>query len=300
LLDSAIDVLRHPIRSAYWKVGLRWPERLWDRMSRDAAALGLRRLRVVLSFDCDTDRDIAVAETVHERLAMLGVTPAYAVPGELLARGVEVYGKIAAGGAEFLNHGYTQHCVYDEAAHTYVSSFFYDQLPRATVAEDIERGHAAVVRRLGRAPRGFRVPHFGTFQSRGEIAWLHRHLATLGYDYSSSTVPLYGFRQGPAKRIQPDGAPPLWELPVTGRYSRPLEILDSWGMRYAPDRTAREGDYLREVRRFVDRFADRPMLLNIYADPSQIHDSDEFFEAMAMLSPFACRGFAELIAELRP
>jgi hypothetical protein len=42
------------------------------------------------------------------------------------------------------------------------------------------------------------------------------------------------------------------------------------------------------------------MLLNIYADPSQIHDSEEFFEAMAVLSPFACRGFAELIAEFHP
>ena len=77
-----------------------------------AAQAGLDRLYLVLSFDCDTPEDIEVAWEVHEKLSHIGICAAYAVPGALLREGAEVYRRIAATGAEFLNHGGRSHTYY--------------------------------------------------------------------------------------------------------------------------------------------------------------------------------------------
>src|SRR2546422_1123435 len=82
------------------------PEGLHQRYQRLAHMQGFRRAYFVLSFDCDTDLDIVVAERVHRQLHDIGITPVYAVPGELLERGATVYRAIADLGAEFINHGY--------------------------------------------------------------------------------------------------------------------------------------------------------------------------------------------------
>jgi len=263
--------------------------------SRRAAAAGLAGPTVVLSFDCDTDQDIDVVEAVDDRVRDLGLRPSYAVPGELLARGAAAYRRVRASGAEFINHGDKQHCEIRAADGAYLSSFFYDQLPRATVAEDIARGHARHGEIFGAAPEGFRVPHFGTFSAPGELAFLYEQLLDLGYRFSSSTLPVVGARRGPHR-----ARPSLWEFPVSGGFQRPLAILDSWGYRHAPDRSAEEGDYLAEVRALADWFAAEkpPYLLNIYADPSQVAEWPEFFAAMKLLAPWAVDGFRGLLATL--
>jgi peptidoglycan/xylan/chitin deacetylase (PgdA/CDA1 family) len=265
------------------------------RRARLARAQGLTALRVVLSFDCDTERDIEVAASVHGRCAAAGVRPVYAVPGELLVAGADVYRDIAAGGAEFMNHGFVQHTTLDRATRTYTSSHFYDQLPRAEVERDIRAGHDAVSDVLGAPPSGFRTPHFGTFGGRDQLRWLHELLASMGYRFSSSTMPLHAVRHGPLGVF---GG--VVELPVAGRPSAPNRVLDSWSFRFAPGRLVDETDYVDDVRALVDWHVrtGEPGLVNLYADPSQVEDWPTFFDLLAELAPHAAPSISAVLDEV--
>ena len=291
------QALRNPICAAAWAVGKVFPRLLLANHSRLARRQGLQRTRLVLSFDCDTDRDIQVVRGVHDRLKGLGIRPVYAVPGELLERGAEVYASIAAEGAEFLNHGYRQHCRINPGTGTYESDVFYNLLSPQDLQEDVTRGHAAVLKVTGRAPRGFRVPHFGTFQGRSQLRFLYDTLRTLGCEFSTSTVPLKGLLGGPVQQPEPG----FYELPVSGCYDMPLAILDSFGFRYAPGRVVAEADYTRQFGRMLDFFDGgvRPGLLNYYADPSQVFDWPDFFDCMRKAAPLAAGSYAEILNECR-
>ncbi len=250
---------------------------LWRRYASLARAAGLTRLYFIMSLDCDTVDDIAVARKVHARLLDLGIKPAYAVPGALLRQGAEVYRGIHASGGEFLNHGYTEHMYFDAAQGSYASCFFYDRLARDQVREDIREGDSCLREVLGIMPQGFRAPHFGTFQRPGQLRFLHGVLRELGYRFSSSTMPYYAFRCGPVFRQFG-----LWEIPVSGRDSSPLNILDSWSCFTAPDRTLSPGAYFREGAAMAEIHRQQGVgLLNYYVDPSHIHDQELFYQTVA-------------------
>jgi hypothetical protein len=288
--------LRDPVGFALQVAGRLKPEWLFNRYLRLARRQGLRRAYFILSFDCDTDLDLEVVESVHARVTELGFSPVYAVPGQLLEKGHTKYKQIAASGAEFLNHGYFQHCSYDPQIRSYVSTFFYDQLPRDTVQEDIRRGHQAHLAILTRRPRGFRAPHFGTFQTPENLRFLHNLLKDMGYQYSSSTVPLYGFRRGPAIEVRDN----FFEIPVSGCYDRPFYILDSWGFRFDPGRRVDEKDYVRQFEKMVN-FMRQPAaigLFNCYVDPSQVYDWPEFFECLQLAAPLALSSYSALVEDL--
>jgi hypothetical protein len=286
--------LRHPVHTAIHAVSTRRPDWVLARYSRLAREQGLDGPRFVLSFDCDTDLDIEVAEDVHTRLATLGIRPCYAVPGELLERGATVYQRIAATGAEFLNHGYRTHTFFHPITRTYESTFFYDRLDRAQIRDDIRRGHDAHVRVLGRAPTGFRVPHFGTYQELHQLRLLHQELAELGYRYSSSTVPRYGLLHGPLKKSDAG----IWEIAVSGCFDRPTTILDSWGVRYAERRQYTEEDYGIQFGKMLRFFENKPGLLNYYADPSQVYDWPGFFDAIAPAARVAADSFGHILDQV--
>lgn len=278
-------------RDAYRAVGRFAPDVLWRRLARHSRRAGIDRPTFVLSLDCDTIKDIEVGPGVHERLQSLGITPVYAVPGELLERGADVYRAFAASGSELVNHGYVEHTRL-EADGTYRSFFFYDELPRATVRDDVVRGHAAVTEVAGAPPKGFRTPHFGSFQSDDDLRFLHGVLAELGYEYSTSSSPIVAFRHGPVTS--------RWgiaEIPVTGCPTMPLGILDSFGFRFAPGRRFGPDDYVAEAAALATRLErGEPLLVNLYADPSQVHDWPGFFDAMHRFAPFAVRSYGEAIA----
>jgi hypothetical protein len=260
-------------RTVVWE--RRAPERLFERYGRLARDAGLDGLSLVLSFDCDTFEDAQVAWEVHERLMEIGVTASYAVPGEILERGADVYRRIADTGAEFLNHGYREHTILRDGVYT--STVFYDQIRPDEVREDIVAGDRAVTEVVGRRPRGFRTPHFGTYQRPGNLRHLHGVLGDLGYLYSSSTVPLWGFRRGPA--FDDFG---VLEFPVSGTAEAPLEILDSWGCFAAPDRYREPEDYGREGVAVLGLYERAGAgILSFYADPSQVHGHDVFFDTVA-------------------
>jgi hypothetical protein len=265
------------------------------RYRRLAERVGFRNLYMVLSFDCDTSEDAGSVLKVHNRLQSVGVTPAYAVPGELLNKGEGVYRKIAEAGGEFINHGYRDHTYFDTAHGRYASCFFYDQLPLETVRDDIVQGDRNLRSTLGIEPKGFRAPHFGTFQKPAQLRFQHAVLQELGYSFSTSTLPLYAYRFGPAFR---DFG--VLELPVSGMGSMPMRILDSWSCFAAPGRRFGPEDFVREGRLAGENFESLGIgLLNFYADPSHIHDRDEFFETVAYWAQIAKPvTYSELLAKL--
>lgn len=295
MLRQVLQRLSDPWGLAYSLRSRVSPEGLWRRYAQLAGNAGFRELYFVLSFDCDTRDDAEVAWPVHARLRELGITPVYAVPGELLNRSEAVYRRILQAGAEFINHGYREHTYFDTARGAHASCFFYDQLPRGTVREDIVRGDRNLRETLGITPRGFRAPHFGTFQGYDQLRFQHGVLRELGYAFSSSTVPLWAYRFGPAfSRFG------VMELPVSGMGSRPLRILDSWTCFQAPRRHFGPQDYVREGRLAADRYRSLGVgLLNFYADPSHIHDRPEFFETVAYWAQVARPvTYSQLLAEL--
>jgi peptidoglycan/xylan/chitin deacetylase (PgdA/CDA1 family) len=247
-----------------------------ERHARLTRLAGIDRLYLVLSFDCDTVDDAAVAWRVHERLSALEVRPVYAVPGALLQQAPDTYRRIARTGAEFLNHGGTEHTYFDHELDRHASSFFYGELEPARVIQDVEDGHRMVEEIIGRRPIGFRTPHFGTYQRPEQLLHLHGVLRQLGYRFSTSTTPRFGLRHGPiSSRF---GLP---ELPVTGVPTSPFEILDTWAFFAAPDRIHAPADYVREAHILADALADLGAgVINVYGDPIHIHDRPEFFEAV--------------------
>ncbi len=292
LLSRLGRAAAHPVETAYRAWSRLHGGGLIARYQSRARAAGIGRLYLVVSFDCDTAEDIAAAAGVHRRMRGIGITPAYAVPGALLEEGSATYRRIAADGAEFLNHGNRRHTYFDQREGRYKSCFFYDEESQALIEEDIVAGDRAVRAVLGAAPGGFRTPHFGRFQRPRDLRFLHRVLKRLGYRYSSSTSPFYGLRYGPV--FDRFGLP---EIPVSGGDSRALTIIDSWGCFEAPARRLGAEDYRAETVGLARRLQGGSGVLNYYADPSHIVDQPVFFETMAELARLAQPvTFADLMA----
>ncbi len=273
-----------PTKSLFETASILSPNFFWNRVNRLARSQGFDRLYFCLSFDCDTEKDADVVESVDSKLREMGLLPSYAVPAELLKQQVSTYSKLRDKGAVFLNHGYQIHTVINEQTGHYESCLSYDALTKKEVEEDVFQGHLILKDFLGETPKGFRSPHFGTFQRASELRFLHSYLKTLGYEYSSSTAPVYSSLYGPVFRKFG-----LWEVPVTGTASRPREIYDSWSFFCAPSRRWKDGDYYKEAERLVSVKKKYQLvgLLNCYADPSQVWNRAEFFDAMALLSKHA-------------
>lgn len=277
MLGKVGALLANPYRLLYSLRAQAGRDALDRRYRRLAERAGFRKLYLVLSFDCDTNEDAENVLSVHCRLRDMGVTPVYAVPGEILNKGERVYRKIAEAGGEFINHGFRDHTYFDKAHDRYASCFFYDQLPLETVRNDIIEGDRNLLSTLGIQAKGFRAPHFGTFQKPAQLRFQHGVLQELGYTFSTSSLPLYAYRFGPAFR---DFG--VLELPVSGMGSMPLRILDSWTCFQAPGRRFTPQDFVREGRLAADKFQSLGIgLMNFYADPSHIHDRPEFFETVA-------------------
>lgn len=240
-----------------------------------AKAAGIDRLMLFLSFDCDTDPDIDGAPRLDHWLRGLGVRASYAVPGAQLVKGATTWRRLAAQGAAFMNHGALPHAEWQ--GDQYRSITFYDQMPRDAVVADIEEGHRIGVEILGRAPEGFRAPHFGCFQRPDQLDLVHATAKRLGYAYCSTTIPSYGLGQGPRVRVGE-----MVELPCFGSWRYPETILDSWT--YLADRRVyRLTDtyaelFVETVDRMLD--ADIPGVLTFYADPSHVLDQAPFTRAI--------------------
>jgi hypothetical protein len=287
------DALSNPFYSSSFVLGNVFPNYFRQRYVKKTKKNGLNGKFFILSFDCDTKKDIEVVEEVHQRLGSLKIKPTYAVPGELLKEGSDVYSRIKNDGAEFINHGYLSHTSYISSNNSYISTLFYDKLSKAQVREDILRGHNNFIDVLGEKPIGFRTPHFGTYQKSEQLNFLYKVLNDLEYIFSSSTTPITGMWNGAIKNTK-NG---ILEFPVSGSYDYPGRILDSWGFRFSPTRKLNENDYIEQFKKMLAFFANPDVhgIFNIYADPSQVYDWDIFFECMAMTDNLINSSFNELI-----
>ncbi|HPA45994.1 MAG TPA: polysaccharide deacetylase family protein [bacterium] len=276
------NAIASPRQTALQILARRCPKWLFRNYVRLARKQGLIQPSLILSFDCDTDRDAETAPQVTEQLIRIDICPVFAVPGTNLERNAAIYREVASKGCEFINHGYLPHAYWDEGNARFESCTFYHEMSPEQVAEDIRRGHETLVGILGRTPGGFRCPHFGTFQRRDQLRFLHATLRDLGYRYSSSTTPSYGFLHGPLNQTRSM----IIEIPVSGCFDAPLNVLDSWAFFSGRKEHSTPQDYRDQMMKVVDYYAAGkfPALLNFYADPSHVAGRSEFFDAMCYAS----------------
>jgi len=283
-MNKYLRVLFNPVETGFYIIS-RWrPQLLWQRYYNLAQKAGFKKLYLVLSFDCDTPEDAKVVLDVDNCLQDMEIKAVYAVPGAILEKDEKVYSELCQRKVEFLNHGYKEHTFWNEKLSRYESCFFYNQLPLEQIIEDIEKGDEVLKKILGLTPLGFRTPHFGTFQKIKQLKFLHSLLKNMGYRYSSSTSPFYAFRYGPF--FDPFE---ILELPVSGSFSNPLSVMDSWGFYKAPDRKYKPEDFLTEAKALTYYCKEKKMvgILNYYADPSHIWNQPTFFEAVKLLKEVA-------------
>ena len=263
------------------------PKNIWKSNLQHATRLGLNGPTFVLSFDCDTDLDISVVEDVHDKLFSAGIRPIYAVPGELLIQGSEVYKRISESGAEFINHGFKSHSDVSLPDRKYSGTFFYEHSEKSEIVKDIVLGHQAIRAVLGLEAAVFRAPHFGGFSKTSHLRLLWETLSNLDYQVSSSTTPFFGYLNGPLSIH--DG---VCELPVSGDPRKPHQILDSWSYTFSGNSSLTRIDFINALKDYsVAMDLGKVIFLNIYADPSQVYDWPEFFEAVAHLSTYNVGSF---------
>lgn len=242
---------------------------------------GVDRLYLLLTFDCDTDGDIDVVRDLDRDLRRRGIRAGYAVPGVQLAKGAEAWRAVADLGAEFLNHGGRAHAEFRDGRYWPVT--FYDKLSEEEVASDIDAGHRLVCDVIGSAPEGFRAPHFGSFQSPGQLELLYSVLRPLGYSYCSTTTPALALSRGPVVDMND-----ITEVPTMGSYRNPTTLLDSWT--YLSDRTnyALSDEYGDLFAETVTRMTEEglPGILTYYADPSHVMGQAPFERALDIIGQY--------------
>ena len=258
--------------------------------------IGLTGPIFLFSLDCDTHEDARILTKLVPRLRGIGVTPILAVPGEILLANDTIFLELYRSGIEFINHGYKLHTQFDPDSGKHLSCFFYDQIGLPRVEQDIREGHEAIEKLFGVAPKGFRAPHFGTFQSRSNINSLYSLLISMGYRFSTSTVPIRGVLKGSVHQVTPS----FWEFPVSGCFDRPTTILDSWSFREAPNRRFEESDYIDQMTKLGNVYMKEniPSILNYYADPSHIHDWSELFTSLEKLKSIAGSSYIDIVNRL--
>jgi peptidoglycan/xylan/chitin deacetylase (PgdA/CDA1 family) len=251
----------------------------FDQYLVSARKLGLSRPHLFLSFDCDTDLDATASEEVHFFLESLGIKATYAVPGAQLLKSPEPYQRLGQRGAEFINHGGLPHTEW--TGDQWIGITFYDTMSPVEVEADIQRGHEIVTEVIGRAPMGFRAPHFGCYQAPEQLDLLHRTASNLGYRYCTTTLPSLGLKNGPVYHTHG-----LLEIPCFGSIRNPTTILDSWT--YLTDRKNYAlGEQYRDLMiETVDTFVSQqlPVVFTWYADPCHVLNQPPFMRAMEHLA----------------
>ncbi len=289
MIDKLVKAARDPGLAWAWSYSRWCPQRAVKRSAVLARRAGLRQPHFVLSFDCDTDADSAAVGAMHARLRSGGLSPLYAVAGEVLAAAAGEYRALADDGAVFLNHGFRRHAALEPGTGAVTSTYFYSAVSAAKWQDDIRQGDTAIGDILNQRPDGYRTPHFASFESPRELMTLWRFLSELGYRYSSSTRPLFALRHGPF--FERAG---IVEFPVSGCLSEPGQILDSWGLIRSGGGTSRH--LLDELQAHLAAMeTGQPGLLNIYLDPADVAEDEDVLTMLTRFAPFASDDFASVL-----
>ena len=240
---------------------------------------GIHRPYLFLSFDCDTDLDAEVVECVHNFLDELGISATYAVPGEQLKRCPDPYRRLAARGAEFINHGGLPHAKWD--GNQWVGITFYSDMKPEEVSADIRLGHDIVCDIIGKQPIGFRAPHFGSYQNPDQLNLIYNTTKQLGYEYCSTTIPASGLKYGPAYLTNG-----MYEFPCFGSIRNPGTILDSWTYLIDKKNYTLDTQYQKLMDETIQQVltAEVPAIFTWYGDPCHVNGQQPFINAMKNLA----------------
>lgn len=254
------------------------PRFFWTRYSNLARSQGFDKLYLLLSFDCDTPADAEASAKIDRWLVKNGIQRSYAVPGTMLETNPDIYKKIHDAGAEFLNHGYLPHTELMDGV--YRSTTFYEQMDPSDVVADVRKGHATVLRVLGRPPAGFRAPHFGMVSQKTKRDVIQPVLRDLGEIYSSQSTPFTAIINGPVWRE--NGWP---EFPVIGSANAPFSVLDSFSYLENPAIRKVSPRFSQAFRETAESLINWEIngLLNFYVDPSHVVDDPGFLDTLGVL-----------------
>ena len=248
---------------------------------------------LLLSFDCDNVEDIDALDRIAEFLGEMKIVATFAVPGEIIQSARGQFARLSELGHEFMSHGYRSHSEIQSGRYT--STLFYHKLSDAEIAEDIHGGNEIIAELTGRKPTGFRIPHFGHSSAPAELARVYDVLISGDLKYSSSTLPRCGILNGPIYRTE-EG---LWELPVSGMYTNPFSVLDTYSFGFNQKIVRTPAEFLENVTGLLDAFSRRPVCLNLYCDPSQAVQMDEWFQAIRRIvqSGYRTMRFDEFVVQ---
>ena len=219
-----------------------------------------------LSFDCDNPTDAQAIPDLLNLLDQYNIKASFAVCGELVEEYPDVYMGIIEKGHEIINHGYSKHVV-GMSDGSVKSTLFYHELSTARIEVEIEKNHECLKRVLGTETKGFRVPHFGTFQNPEHFKLIYEILSRLGYKYDTSAT-AYSFQK---QRLWKNPFS-LSEFPLSGYVGAPLSVFDSWGFMKAPNRKMQSKDFFPRLKETFDLCIKigSPIFYNIYVDPSHV------------------------------
>ncbi len=255
--------------------GKAFPRVFWRRCQRRGRALGIDKLYLILSFDCDTGEDAEAAEQIFSWLLNRGINATFAVPGTQLEENRRLYRGLAERGASFINHGYLPHAEW--RMNRYWSITWYHKMRPEEVVEDIQKGHEAIRDCLDMEAKGFRAPHFGHFQRPRHLQLQYNTLSDLEYEFSTSTIPGFAFRHGP---VYNPGR--LWEIPVSGSAANPFCVFDSWGHLHSPEQATLKNAYFTKFKHTLDFLSQNRFhgILNYYVDPIHVCQNEVWFKAI--------------------
>ena len=241
----------------------------------------------IITFDCETQRDIDVLEKLQEKLLDINFKSYFAVPGELIERNEKLIKKLSKKKCFFINHGYRIHTIFNHIKRKNFSSFSYNNLSKAEILDDITKGHNSIRKITGQVPRIFRTPHFGDFSDHNSMRIIYDILSDMNYKFSSSTGPVYSFSNAPYYNNNN-----IIEIPISGCINKPLQIIDSWAFIGSKDKVDIT-DLIDPINEYFDLRTDK-VLLNTYFDPSDIIDYDIFFETIGKFSDWSVNDFNQL------
>ena len=264
----------------------------------DLVPTGTQKPIFCLSFDCDTEEDTRELPRLLDQLDNHSIPASFALIGELVEEEPETYRTIPERNYEVVNHGYSHHTA-KRPDGSFYSSRFYHQLSVEEIRTEIFRNHELLESLIGAAVRGFRTPHFSTYQTAVNRQHIYALCREIGYDYSSSitSIHLKGSPDSTSKDVV--------EIPLAGCWDDLRSPFDSWGLIAAPDRRYADDDFFDLFAKMLaaSLTARNPVLVNIYVDPSHVVDFDGYHRMLGELarnrSDISLLNYGQLVDSLR-
>ena len=243
----------------------RWYFRaLFELVKAQQLAWGAKKACVTISFDCDTQEDLAALPQLLRLLERYPFETSFACIGKWIERYPDVHRAIVAAGHEISNHTYS-HPNNDE-----LQSFErFNELTAAEQETEIVRCHEVCQRYLNYAPVGFRIPHFGALYTPTIYPILQR----LNYRYSSSMV---------AAKTATGGAPfrtaqGIWEFPVSPCPAHPFGVFDTHhAFRKKRAWHQEKGAFFALFQELLQLGMQSAAHINLYFDPRDVVLYDDF------------------------